>query len=90
MFGGLGIFRDGVMFALSMRRTIHLKTDEASRKTLAREGSIAFKHGDGARRVVTSYWRMPDHAYDDANILKAYADTAYAAATHLKRTTKPH
>jgi DNA transformation protein and related proteins len=42
MFGGAGVFRDGLMFALLGDDTVYLKTDAQLRVDLEAEGSAAF------------------------------------------------
>jgi DNA transformation protein and related proteins len=81
MFGGAGLFVDGVMFALLVRGVIYLKTDEHNVPDFEREGlepfTYATRHG---RRGVMSYRRMPDRLYDDPDELAAWARAALAAA----------
>ena len=81
MFGGAGLFADGVMFALLVRGVIYLKTDEHNVSDYEREGlepfTYATQHG---RRGVMSYRRMPDRLYDDPDELATWARAALAAA----------
>ena len=66
MFGGAGIYADGVMFGLVVDEFIYLKTDERSAARFEREGCGPFtydtKRGESSLK---SYWRMPDRLYDD-------------------------
>lgn len=84
MFGGAGVFADGVMFALVARDVIYLKTDEDTVPAFALEGSQPFSYttskGKQARRVIMSYWRLPERLYDDPDELAQWARTALAVA----------
>jgi DNA transformation protein and related proteins len=81
MFSGFGIFVDGMMFALVIRDVIYLKTDEAGSSDFAREGLAPFDYlAKGTRRVITSYWRMPDRLYDDPDELAEWGRRAIAVA----------
>jgi len=81
MFGGAGIFADGVMFALVDDGVIYLKADEHTIPAFAREGLGPFTYAtkDGVR-ALTSYWRMPSRLYDDPDALARWAADSLAAA----------
>ena len=88
MFGGLGIYADGVMFALVADDRLHLKTDPADTERFVREGCAPFSYmtKTGAR-TITSYWRIPDRLYDDPSELAQWAASALSVA-QAKRTSK--
>ena len=81
MFGGVGLFADGIMFGLVTGGVIHLKTDEMIVADFAAEGSAPFAYAtkDGTR-TLTSYWRLPERLYDDAEELAAWARRSLEAA----------
>ncbi|WP_029355424.1 TfoX/Sxy family protein [Bosea sp. 117] len=76
MFGGLGIYAAGVMFALMVDDEIYLKTDSDFADTLQAEGSHPFAYEGRGRQVTTSYWSIPPRRIDDA---EAVAEIAYRA-----------
>jgi len=81
MFGGAGVYADGVMFALVSRDIIYLKADEHTMPAFEQEGMGPFTYAaKGGRRVLTSYWRMPDRLYDDPDELAHWAEAAFAVA----------
>ena len=80
MFGGAGIFADGLMIALVSDGEIFLKADEQTIPTLKAEGSRAFTYGAKNRRVVMSYWRLPERLLDDPDELGNFARAALGAA----------
>ncbi len=70
MFGGAGLYADGVMFGLVSGGQIYLKTDAATAPIFEREGCGPFEYGTkSGRRAIISYWRLPDRLYDDAEDL---------------------
>ncbi len=81
MFGGAGIYRDGMMFGLVAGGQIHLKTDAVSIVLFEGEGCGPFQYDtkDG-KRTITSYWRIPDRLYDDPTELAEWARRAFAVA----------
>jgi DNA transformation protein len=81
MFGGAGLYADGVMFGLISGGEIYLKADAASTADFEREGCGPFEYGTKhGRRAIKSYWRLPERLYDDAEELAQWARAALAVA----------
>lgn len=91
MFGGAGVYADGVMFGLLADDAIYLKADDALKAALAEEGCGPFvwtpSRGPRAgEKVGMSYWRLPDAALDDPDRAVEWGAKALAVA---KAKTKP-
>ena len=89
MFGGAGIYREGLMFALVFDGAIFLKVDDASIRDFEREGSRPFvctraKSPGKIGRASLSYWRLPERLYDDPEDLARWAERALAIAQRKK------
>jgi DNA transformation protein and related proteins len=80
LFGGAGIFADGLMFGLVADGVIFLKADEHNRPAFEQEGMTPFAYGKSAKRVIMSYWRMPERLYDAPDELARWAGESLAAA----------
>jgi DNA transformation protein len=85
MFGGAGLYADGLMFALVFDDAIFLKVDQASIPAFEREGSGPFtytraKSKGRVGRASLSYWRLPERLYDDPDELAVWAARALAVA----------
>ena len=80
MFGGVGIFREGIMFALIADDVLYLKADETTLARYEAEGSSPFSYDAKGRTVVTSYWRLPDGVYDEPERFMDLAREAFAVA----------
>jgi DNA transformation protein len=91
MFGGAGIFADGIIIAIVADGVIYLKADEATVPAFEAEGLQPFSYQAGSgKRAVMSYWRMPDRLYDDPDELARWARGALAAARRTAaRKSKP-
>jgi DNA transformation protein len=60
MFGGAGVYADGVMFAILADDTLYLKTNAVSAFAFASEGMAPFKYQPaGKGPVAMSYWEVP-------------------------------
>ena len=81
MFGGEGLFRDGLMFGIVHEEKLYFKTSEESRRAFIAEGVgplfFKFKNAEG---VLTSYYELPDRLYDDPEELAQWARAAFAVA----------
>jgi len=93
MFGGAGIYREGLMFALVFDGAIFLKVDDASIPDFEREGSRPFvytraKSPGKIGRASLSYWRLPERLYDDPEDLARWAERALAIARRKKTTPR--
>jgi DNA transformation protein len=90
LFGGAGLYAEGLMFGLMFDGAIFLKVDEACIADFEREGSRPFvytrakSHGRVGRASL-SYWRLPERLYDDPDELAVWAARALAIA-HAKKT----
>jgi DNA transformation protein len=91
MFGGQGIFVDGLMIALIAAGVIYLKADAETIAAFESEGLGPFSYPTkGGEHTLGSYWRMPDRLYDDAEELARWAHAAHAAALRSSlRKRKP-
>jgi DNA transformation protein len=89
MFGGAGLYCEGVMFAIVFDGAIYLKVDEASIPDFEREKSQPFvytraKSPGRVGRHSLSYWRLPERLYDDPDELGVWAARALAIAERKK------
>lgn len=91
MFGGIGLFADGLMFGLIFDDVIYLRVDDASVPSFEREGSAPFvyplaKHHIG--RPSRHFWRLPERLYDDPDELGVWAARALAVAAQRKGASR--
>lgn len=91
MFGGVGLWSQGVMFALIDDETVFLKTDEALREALRAEGAQAWIYSNAKRPwpQETSYWSLPEAAQDDPDEAVTWARRSVAAALALQAAKPP-
>ena len=93
MFGGAGLYRDGVMFGILDDDAVFFRVDDALQAEMQAQGSVAWVYSmkpDGSIRSM-GYWRMPETAADDPDEAVALARRSYAAALARKalRAKKP-
>jgi DNA transformation protein len=93
MFGGHGIYVDGVIIAIVVDDTLYFKTDEQNRAEFDRLGLEPFTYeaADGEHRSM-SYVRAPEEALDSPHAMRPWARSAMAAALRknsAKKTAMP-
>ena len=80
MFGGFGLYCDGVMFALIADDVLYLKADALNRSEFERAGAAPFMYEAKGRRMVMAYWRAPDDAMESRELMAPWARSALDAA----------
>ncbi|HEX7027395.1 MAG TPA: TfoX/Sxy family protein [Gammaproteobacteria bacterium] len=81
MFGGYGIFNDGLMFAIIADRQLYFKTDARNVMEYIDRGLPPFTYRRSGKNVSLSYYRTPDEILDDSEALLSWAQRALQAAT---------
>ncbi len=85
MFGGHGVFYDGLMIGLVASNSLYLKADAESRLLFEERGLEAFTYGKADKRVALSYYQAPEEALEDPDSMREWAERAYAAALRSRR-----
>jgi DNA transformation protein len=85
MFGGWGIYKDGVMFALIAYDQLYFKVDDGNRAAYEQAGLPHFTYSDKGKAIRMPYREAPPEGFDDPEILCAWGRDAYAAALRTKK-----
>ena len=91
MFGGIGAFRQGVMYALALKDgRISLKADEETIAEFKAEGCEEWSHErkDG-KRVYMGYWYIPERLTDDPDEMSTWAMKAWEVALRADAKKPP-
>jgi len=89
MFGGHGLYVDGLFIALIADERLYLKADDASRPAFERAGCTPFAYSRSDRAAVTlGYWSAPDDALDSPQGMAPWARLALAAALRAKTSSR--
>ena len=94
MFGGAGVYSDGVMFGLIADDTLYLKVDAGTAGAYEAEGLDPFVYTGRGKTITMSYRRAPERLLDDADEMAGWARTALgvarrAAAAKAKPKRRP-
>ena len=80
MFGGFGMFLEGLMFGLVAGNELYLKVDTRNPQDYEDLGLQAFSFEKNGRQFKMSYYQAPEEAMEDAELLSDWASNAYDAA----------
>jgi DNA transformation protein len=80
MFGGYGLYHEGLMFAIVMEQRLYLKADEVNRPEFEALGLAPFTYAMKGRDVALSYWAAPDAIFDEPSVAVRWARSAWDAA----------
>ncbi len=85
MFGGFGLFRDGVMFGLIADDVLYFKTGDANRADYEDAGTGSFVYGrEGHRTIAMSYHEVPSEVMEDREEILVWAQKALAVTRAAK------
>lgn len=84
MFGGHGLYCDGVFFGIVHDDTLYLKGDEANRADFERAGCEPFGYARKGRRMTLGFFRAPEDAMDDPNAMLPWARGSLSAALRAR------
>lgn len=81
MFGGHGLYRDGLMFALVLDDRLYLKADDANQGAFEAHGLPPFTYvtKDGKAGSLR-YHEAPPEAFEDPQVMAQWARVGYEAA----------
>jgi len=89
MFGGAGVYQDGLMFALIADETLYLKADSVSQGEFEALNLQPFTYtAKGEQKIVMAYWRAPEACLDDRDEMTLWAHKAFAAALRASKPAK--
>ena len=85
MFGGVGLYLDGLFFALIDDDTLYFKVDDSSRARYEQAGSKPFCPFPGRPDQPMGYWQVPAEVLEDSEELARWAREAMGVALAKRR-----
>jgi len=85
MFGGFGIYRGDVFFAIVVDDTLYIKADDKNRELFEDKGLCRFSYKRRGKDCYMSYYMAPEEALEDREKLCFWAVKGYEAALRSKK-----
>ena len=89
MFGGQGLYHDGLIIGLVVGEELFLKTDAATVAAFEQAGGHPFVYQGKGKPVTMSYWLPPAEAMESSQAMRPWAKLAYEAAVRKNSEKKP-
>lgn len=85
MFGGHGIYKDGVIVGLIIEDELFFKVDESNKQDYIDHNSSPFSYDRGDKVISMSYWRVPLDILEDSDPLGIWVEKSFEASQKVKR-----
>lgn len=89
MFGGHGIYLDGLFVAIVDDDELYLKADDMTRAVFDAASCASFVYAKDGKNMTMNYRRAPDDAMDAPHLMLPWARLALAAAVRAKANKAP-
>lgn len=80
MFGGHGLYLDGLLVGVLIEEALYLKADELTRPEFEAAGSAPCVYTMTDRPLTMSYWSVPEEAMDSPQAMQPWLRRAVEAA----------
>lgn len=87
MFGGHGVYHDGMIFGLVVDDTLYLKTDPATAHRFESRGLGPFEFNKAGKTIKTSYYLAPAEILDDPEQAALWARQSFEIAYRVNNRT---
>ena len=85
MFGGYGLFLDGLMFAIVVEDVVWFKTDLQNRERFVALGELPFTYLRAGKPAQLHFYRAPNEAFEAPYTLLPWARSAFESALRASR-----
>ena len=80
MFGGYGVYREGLMFGLVSDETLYLKADAENAPQFRKLGLTQFEYHRKGRATKLSYYAAPETVMEDCTEAARWGQLSFEAA----------
>ena len=86
MFGGYGIYKGGMIFAIIAYDQLYFKVDASNRKDYEQYGSQPFVYSHGKHKSTTmSYWELPADILEDRHEIARWIEKSCEVSRRQKK-----
>jgi DNA transformation protein len=80
MFGGYGIYRGKIIFAIIIDDELYFKVDVKLAEEYKNAGSFPFTYKRDDKTIALSYWYVPSEVIEDRDLLKEWFNKSLGVA----------
>lgn len=89
MFGGHGLYCDGLFFAIITGDKLYFKADAQTQAMFEAHGLRRFTYNVRGKTVQLMYYEAPAEVFDEPPVMRHWAQLAIQAAVQARRPKKP-
>ncbi len=89
MFGGHGVYCDGLFIAILSEETLYFKADEVSRQTFETAGCARFSYPRAGKTATLNFYAAPAEAMESPALISPWAGLALDAALRAQAKKRP-
>ena len=84
MFGGYGLYLDGLMFGIVVGEQLYFKVDDETQADYEARGLLPFRYEAKGRTLSLRYHQAPPEAQDEPDVMAHWARQAHAVAVNAQ------
>lgn len=86
MFGGWGIYKDGLIIGIIAEGELYLKADLMSIKILTEQGCYPFSYqGKDGKKMSMAYMSVPEETLENQEAIEARIEESFAISARAKK-----
>ncbi len=85
MFGGYGVYKNGIIFALIVDDELYFKVNSSNRSQYEELDSEPFIYNAKGKKVTMSYWKVPMEILEDEDQIGNWLEQSYEISLKTKR-----
>ena len=86
MFGGYGLYKDGVIFGIIADDELYFKTGDSNQKDYTSAGSRPFTYeGKKGKKIALSYWEVPSDVLENREEIEVWINKAVKVSLKAKK-----
>ena len=86
MFGGWGIYKNGLIFAIIADGELYFKVNDINRGDFEKADSHPFTYSQGNHKPTTmSYWNLPEEVMENEEKLSKWVDRSIRASEQSRK-----
>jgi DNA transformation protein and related proteins len=86
MFGGFGIYRGGLMFALIAQEQLYFKASDFLAEEFIALGLPPFVYASKGRSTALKYYQAPESVFEDSEQMTLWAQKSYQCAMRTAKS----
>jgi DNA transformation protein len=85
MFGGYGVYKDGVIFGLIDDDRLYFKVDDTNRNDYEAAGSKPFVYLHKGKEMSMAYWEVPEVVLENKDEVEKWLQKSVTASVNAKK-----